>query len=262
MNTSDAPHQFPPSTSSPPPRDKRFSADTLYPVNEIFPTLQGEATFTGTPSLFIRLQGCPVGCAWCDTKHTWGLPGTAGEQRAGYVSIIPLQQVRQPDHAQPNTGYHPMSVADLAYEVQNSHLHHVVITGGEPCLYDLMALTTHLLAIENVTVQVETSGTHPIKVAPGTWVTLSPKIRMPGKLDVLHDSVLLADEIKHPVAIERNVLELEELLREVGLTEQPAGGIWLQPVYQAPRGRDVAMRAAMERNWRVSFQMHKMAGIP
>ena len=43
----------------------------IYPVNEIFQSIQGEATFTGTPSIFVRLQGCPVGCAWCDTKHTW-----------------------------------------------------------------------------------------------------------------------------------------------------------------------------------------------
>jgi 7-carboxy-7-deazaguanine synthase len=42
-----------------------------YPINEMFQTLQGEGYFTGVPAIFIRLQGCPVGCAWCDTKHTW-----------------------------------------------------------------------------------------------------------------------------------------------------------------------------------------------
>lgn len=41
-----------------------------YPINEMFQTLQGEGYFTGVPAIFIRLQGCPVGCAWCDTKHT------------------------------------------------------------------------------------------------------------------------------------------------------------------------------------------------
>ena len=40
-------------------------------INEIFDTVQGEAFYTGTPATFIRLQGCPVGCHWCDTKHTW-----------------------------------------------------------------------------------------------------------------------------------------------------------------------------------------------
>ncbi|MGO1237116.1 MAG: 7-carboxy-7-deazaguanine synthase QueE, partial [Hafnia alvei] len=42
-----------------------------YPINELFQTLQGEGFYTGVPAIFIRLQGCPVGCSWCDTKHTW-----------------------------------------------------------------------------------------------------------------------------------------------------------------------------------------------
>lgn len=42
-----------------------------YPINEMFQTLQGEGYFTGVPAIFVRLQGCPVGCSWCDTKHTW-----------------------------------------------------------------------------------------------------------------------------------------------------------------------------------------------
>ena len=42
-------------------------------VNEVFETFQGKAFYTGTPAIFIRLQGCDVGCPWCDTKHTWAL---------------------------------------------------------------------------------------------------------------------------------------------------------------------------------------------
>lgn len=42
-----------------------------YKINEMFETIQGEGTFTGVPSVFVRLQECPVGCAWCDTKQTW-----------------------------------------------------------------------------------------------------------------------------------------------------------------------------------------------
>mgnify|MGYP003664071811 FL=1 len=48
-----------------------MNIETTYKINEIFETLQGEGSFTGQPSIFIRLQGCPVGCSWCDTKHTW-----------------------------------------------------------------------------------------------------------------------------------------------------------------------------------------------
>ncbi len=45
-------------------------------VNEMFQSIQGEARHAGTPSVFVRLQGCAVGCPWCDTKHTWDIdPG-------------------------------------------------------------------------------------------------------------------------------------------------------------------------------------------
>ena len=45
----------------------------MLPITEIFETIQGEATWTGTPSVFVRLQGCDVGCPWCDTKYSWSL---------------------------------------------------------------------------------------------------------------------------------------------------------------------------------------------
>lgn len=43
-----------------------------YQVNEIFSSVQGEGVQTGIPATFIRLQGCPVGCRWCDSVRTWG----------------------------------------------------------------------------------------------------------------------------------------------------------------------------------------------
>ncbi|VTR58202.1 7-carboxy-7-deazaguanine synthase [Serratia fonticola] len=54
-----------------------------YPINEMFQTLQGEGYFTGVPAIFIRLQGCPVGCSWCDTKTHLGKGRRSG---SGYAT--------------------------------------------------------------------------------------------------------------------------------------------------------------------------------
>src|SRR5207302_3644830 len=44
-------------------------------VSEVFASVQGEGVTVGTPSAFVRLQGCSVGCVWCDTKYSWASTG-------------------------------------------------------------------------------------------------------------------------------------------------------------------------------------------
>ena len=56
----------------------------LLKINEIFETIQGEGTQTGTASVFVRLQGCDVGCAFCDTKHTWA-DDTGSVKKLDYI---------------------------------------------------------------------------------------------------------------------------------------------------------------------------------
>jgi organic radical activating enzyme len=51
---------------------------TPYRISEIFRSLQGEGPSAGTPAHFVRMQGCTVGCHWCDTKYSW----EAGDGRA------------------------------------------------------------------------------------------------------------------------------------------------------------------------------------
>ena len=50
--------------------------DGFYPVNDLYLSVQGEGFHTGTAAIFLRLQGCNVGCSFCDTKETW-LPNGA-----------------------------------------------------------------------------------------------------------------------------------------------------------------------------------------
>ena len=97
-----------------------------------------------------------------------------------------------------------------------------VLTGGEPCLYDLHELSSALLAA-GYQVQIETSGTSEILTHAQTWVTVSPKIGMKGGLPVLVSALERANEIKHPVATERHIEELDALLATASLRPNSAG---------------------------------------
>jgi 7-carboxy-7-deazaguanine synthase len=214
-------------------------------VNEVFPTIQGEATWTGTPATFIRLQGCPVGCSWCDTKHTW--PAGSPNKIINVVEML--------DKVDPSPTWAPMSAEQIAQVVGNYSPRHFVITGGEPCAQEIGLLTERLQALGKV--QVETSGTHEINVAPGTWVTVSPKVAMAGGLEVLPSAIARADEIKMPVASISDIDNLRALLahRQAGVS------VWLQPVSQGDEATQLCIQACMENQWRLSIQTHKYAGV-
>lgn len=221
----------------------------IYPVNEIFQTIQGEGNFTGTPALFVRLQGCPVGCPWCDTQHTWHvLP----EQRIPVTTMLAKTQ-----DSQQYSELSEKAILDVFVQ-RKFTARHVVITGGEPCMHDLLPLTDALLQ-DGYTVQIETSGTFPVRVATGTWVTLSPKIDMKGGYPILDKALQRADEIKHPVARQRDVEALDSLLARMPLGHHPL--VSLQPVSQGRRATELCIATCIARNWRLSLQVHKYLGI-
>ena len=118
-------------------------------VSEIFLSLQGEGPSAGTPAHFIRLQGCDVGCHWCDTKYSWEFAG--GRALAAGAAC------------------------DEALALGAAPL--LVITGGEPLehegLADLLAR-----AVERWTrVEVETSGiAPPPRSHPRLFWNVSPKL--------------------------------------------------------------------------------------
>lgn len=211
---------------------------TMLPVNEIFHTIQGEAFYTGTPATFVRLQGCPVGCAWCDTKHTWEL----NDQ----VDSIIGKDSDSPSHAL-------MSNDDISQAVRQNH---VVITGGEPCLYDLRPVTQQLID-NGHTVQIETSGTHEILCSDEVFVTLSPKLEMPGGFDVLDSSYHRADEIKFPVG---NTTDISKLTKAVEPHVSHCQ-IWLQPLSENRKATALCVAMAKANEWRLSVQTHKTIGI-
>lgn len=131
------------------------------PVMEHFYTLQGEGMHTGKAAYFIRLAGCDVGCHWCDVKESWLLNG------------------------------HPvMEVETIVKEAKKSGTGIAVITGGEPAMHNLSALTQKLKYSGLVT-HIETSGAYPI-TGKFDWICVSPKKRKPPQKENLKK----ADELK------------------------------------------------------------------
>ncbi len=105
-------------------------------VNEIFHSLQGESTWAGTPCAFVRLAGCNLSCAWCDTRYAMDEPG-----RTLTIGMI-------------RAAIHPCA-APL-----------VEITGGEPLLQEGTPELAALLLREGYEVLVETNGSVDISVLP------------------------------------------------------------------------------------------------
>ena len=221
----------------------------MYPVNEIFATLQGEATFTGMPSVFIRLQGCNVGCPWCDTKHTWALDKSHQTDFKLMLSKI-----------EDKNSWSNLSVKQIIefIEINYPQIKHVVITGGEPAMYNLVPL---LLALEGLgkDIQVETSGTEAFKITKDTWVSLSPKIDMPGGRVVLYECVARASEIKMPIGKMSDIEKLKFFIKGYGVNENIP--IWLQPISQNHSATKLCIEQALLNNWRLSLQTHKVLNI-
>ncbi len=219
-----------------------------YKINELFETIQGEGSFTGQPSIFIRLQGCPVGCSWCDTKHTWDIE--LDDQVSPEVMLTKTAETSQ------WSNFTPEDIITLVKD-KNFQAKHIVITGGEPCMVDLTPLC-ELFEQQGYSTQIETSGTFEIITTAECWVTVSPKINMRGGYEVLASAMSRANEIKHPIATEQHVDDLKALLAKHQVDNTP---IYLQPISQKKRATELAIETCIANNWRLSVQVHKYIGI-
>lgn len=195
------------------------------PVMERFYTIQGEGAHTGTAAYFIRIAGCDVGCVWCDVKESW--------------------------HTQ---GYPVVNVGNLAKEAQASGTKVVVVTGGEPTLYNLNELTLELQK-RNLRTHIETSGTNPI-TGKWHWVCFSPKkFKKP-----VPDAYQKADELKIVVFNKHDLQWAETHAQKV----KKDCLLYLQPEWSKAEEMLPLITAYVKENprWKISLQTHKYMGIP
>jgi len=220
-----------------------------YAINEVFQSIQGEGEFTGLPAIFVRLQGCDVGCAWCDTQHSWHIDPD------NELSVSQLSNKSQEGDSWAWLTQHQLFDLFIARGYQAKL---IVLTGGEPAAVDLLALSS-CFHDAGFAIQLETSGTYPIKINDAAWVTVSPKVNMKGKLPVLTQALERANEIKHPVATEKDIDNLKQLLS--GISNLKAKKISLQPISCKKRATELAIKHCIKENWRLSVQLHKYLGV-
>ena len=138
-----------------------FENGLKLPLVEQFYSVQGEGFHTGKPAYFIRIGGCDIGCQWCDSKVTW------------------------------NPDVHPLvEVGDIVDKVLQTPAQSIVVTGGEPSLYNLNPLCEELKK-HQIKTFLETAGTNQL-TGQWDWICLSPKKQTP-PLSVYYDK---ADELK------------------------------------------------------------------
>ncbi len=241
-------------------KDLDFGYEEKYPINEFFCSIQGEAFYTGTPSFFIRFQGCPVGCNFCDTKYTWDL------NKSYETKNIDLIESKKNIPNIENFGtklFKYFEIFELRSICIKNKPNHIVFTGGEPCIYNLRAITKELNDFRpsnrfyRFSTQIETSGTFEINCDPNTWVTLSPKINK--KYKVLESSYKRANEIKYPIGKQKDINDLMEILEKHKIANDIK--IWLQPLSQNKKATQLCIENAIKYNFKLSLQTHKYLNI-
>lgn len=195
------------------------------PVMETFYSVQGEGYHTGKPAYFIRLAGCDVGCSWCDVKESWNAV----------------------DHPQ-------IGISDLAKQAAASGAEIVVVTGGEPTLYNLTQLTDALRAY-GLKTHLETSGTNPV-TGDWHWICFSPKKFKQPLPGIYHQ----AHELKVVV------YNKHDLQWAAGHAEQinDACKLFLQPEWSKKEQVTPLIADFVQKHvrWRISLQTHKYLNLP
>jgi 7-carboxy-7-deazaguanine synthase len=195
------------------------------PVMEAFYTLQGEGFHQGRAAYFIRLGGCDVGCFWCDVKESW------------------------------DANAHPqLTIGDIVAGARQYPGRLAVITGGEPLMHHLDALTAELHD-HGFETNIETSGSSPLS-GHWDWICLSPKkFKAP-----LPEIVPLAHELK-VVIYNKHDFEWAETY---AAQTNPSCKLYLQPEWSKAEQVTPMLVDYIKENpqWELSMQLHKYINVP
>ena len=195
------------------------------PVMEHFYTIQGEGFYQGHAAYFIRLGGCDVGCVWCDVKESW------------------------------DADAHPKySIDEMVNWVVDAQAPLAVITGGEPLLHQLDALTK-ALKNKGIKTNIETSGSSLLS-GHWDWICVSPKkFKAP-----LNEVVAKANELKVVVF---NKSDFEWAEKHAALVNNQCK-LYLQPEWDKSAQVLPLIIEYVKQNpkWKISLQVHKYMNIP
>ncbi|MCE2743813.1 MAG: 7-carboxy-7-deazaguanine synthase QueE [Fluviicola sp.] len=204
---------------------KDINTSIELPVMEYFYTIQGEGFYSGRAAFFIRLAGCDVGCVWCDVKESW-------------------------DHeAHPN-----LTIDFIIEEVLKSKTDFVVITGGEPAMYDLTTLINRLKD-NKIETAIETSGCYEL-IGNIDWYCFSPKkFKKPTE-----EAYTKANELKVVISHPSDFQWAEEHAAKVNLECK----LYLQPEWSKQERflPEIIEYVKLNPRWRISLQTHKFMNIP
>ena len=196
----------------------------LLPLMEAFYTLQGEGYHKGAAAYFIRVGGCDVGCHWCDVKESW------------------------------NPKLHPPTAIETIVNQAKKYSEVVVVTGGEPLMWNMNPLT-QLLKSAGLQTHIETSGAYQV-TGHWDWFCLSPKKNK----KPIADAYNAADELKVIIHNKNDLKFAEEEAKKVStsckLFLQPE---WSKAQEMMPKIVDYVMNNPQ---WNISLQTHKYMNIP
>ena len=140
----------------------------MFQLAEIFYSVQGEGTWTGTPAVFVRLAGCNLSCSFCDTDYSLKFFASAAQI---------IERVRA------EGGDCPM----------------IVLTGGEPFAQRETPLLIDALRKDGRRIHIESNGTIAADLPVNVWLTVSPKERLDPRMAARADEVKLIVDGRVPL---------------------------------------------------------------